>query len=80
MDKETLNRANEITKNIALLKKEIHDLEVNPTIRYVKEIRRVIIPKVYSDITIDLSEEDAGALIELRKKKVAELEEELKSL
>lgn len=80
MDREILNRANEITNSIALLNNEICDLGANPTVKYVKTIQRAVIPKACVDVTIVLSKEDINALKEVRRKKIAKLEEELKRL
>lgn len=96
MDKQTLNKANEIKQRIEELQKEIEEFPryiVDPK-EYKKSghmyVKRLLIreryklkvPKGYfqKDLEFELSEEDLQALVELRQKKIAELEEELKSL
>lgn len=96
MNKETLNRANQIKQQIEQLQKEIDEFP-----RYivdqkeyeksghmyikrllVRERYRLRVPKgIYlKDLEFELSEEDLQALVELRQKKVKELEKELEEL
>lgn len=96
MDKGTLNRANEIKRKIDALKKEIEEFPryiVNRE-EYEKSghmyIKRLIIrerwklkvPKGFfqNDLEFELSEEDLQSLVDLRQKKVKELEKELEQL
>lgn len=96
MDKETLNRASEIKRKIEELQKEIEEFpryiidrkEYEKSGRmYVKrflvrERYKLRVPKGYfcDDLEFELSEEDLQALVDIRKQKIKELEEELEKL
>lgn len=96
MDKETLDRANEIKSIIEKLQREIKEFP-----RYildqkeyeksghmyvkrllVRERYKLRVPKGYyvKDLEFELSEEDLRALVDLRIQKVKELEKELENL
>lgn len=96
MNKLTLDRANEIKAKIEALEKEIKELPryIIDHKEYKKSghmyIGRYLIRERYKikifkgqfspDFEIELSEEDLQALIEIRQRKIAKLEEELKNL
>ncbi len=96
MDKETLDRANEIKIEIEKLQREIKEFP-----RYIlnqkeyeksghmyvkrlleRERYKLRVPKGYyvKDLEFELSEEDLRALVDLRIQKVKELEKELENL
>ncbi len=96
MDKETLDRANEIKIEIEKLQREIKEFP-----RYILDqkeyeksghmyVKRLLereryklrVPKGYyaKDLEFELSEEDLRALVDLRIQKVKELEKELENL
>ena len=96
MNRETLDRADEIKRKIEELEKEIAEFpryiidhkEYEKSGRMyvrrflIRERYKLKVPKGYfsKDLEFELSEEDLQALVELRKRKVTELEEELKKL
>lgn len=96
MDKGTLNKANQIKQQIEQLQKEIDEFPryIVDRKEYEKSghmyIKRFImrerwklkVPKgVFTkDLEFELSEEDLQALVELRQRKVKELEKELEEL
>lgn len=96
MDKETLNRASEIKRKIEELQKEIEEFPRYIIDRkeyeksghmYVKrflvrERYKLRVPKGHfcDGLEFELSEEDLKALVDIRKQKIKELEEELKKL
>ncbi len=95
MDKETLDRANEIKIEIEKLQREIKEFPryiLDPKEyeksghMYVKRLLvreryKLIVPKgIVKDLEFELSEEDLRALVDLRIQKVKELEKELENL
>ena len=96
MDKKTLNRANEIKREIEKLQKEINEFPryiINQKeyeesgCMYVKrflvrERYKLKVPKgcFVEDLKFELSEEDLQALVGLRVQKIRELEKELEDL
>lgn len=96
MNRETLKRAEEISEEIKRLENEINELPryiidkrayKESGNMYVKRILerykfKVRIPHGYfqKDLELEMSEEDLQALVELRVKKVKELEKELEEL
>lgn len=96
MDKGTLNKANQIKQQIEQLQKEIDEFPryIVDRKEYEKSghmyIKRFImrerwklkVPKgiFTKDLEFELSEEDLQALVELRQRKVKQLEKELEEL
>lgn len=90
MDKETLNKAIEIKKEIEYLEADIKLLPITTHKRILKEIigklKRnynklyVVETYTYSKEVIALNEEDINCLIELRVKRIKNLKEELENL
>lgn len=96
MDKGTLDKANQIKQQIEQLQKEIDEFpryivdrkeyEKNGRMHIKRFIMRerwkLKVPKgiFTKDLEFELSEEDLQALVELRQKKVKQLEKELEEL
>ena len=90
MDKETLNKAIEIKKEIEYLEADIKLLPITTHKRILREVfgklKRnhnklcVIETFTYNKEVIALNEEDINCLIELRVKKIKNLKEELENL
>ena len=90
MDKETLNKAIEIKKEIEYLEADIKLLPITTHKRTLKEIignlkrnyRKLYVVETYtySKEVIALNEEDINCLIELRVKRIKNLKEELENL
>ena len=90
MDKETLNKAIEIKKEIEYLEADINLLPITTHKRILKEIigklkrnyRKLYVVETYtySKEVIALNEEDINCLIELRVKRIKNLKEELENL
>ena len=90
MDKETLNKAIEIKKEIEYLEAEIKLLPITTHKRILKNIigklKRnhnklyVVETYTYNKEVIALNEEDINCLIELRVKRIKNLKEELENL
>ena len=90
MDKETLNKAIEIKKEIEYLEADINLLPFTTHKRILKEIigklkrnyRKLYVVETYTynKEVIALNEEDINCLIELRVKRIKNLKEELENL
>ena len=90
MDKETLNKAIKIKKEIEYLEAEIKLLPITTHKRILKEIigklkrnyRKLYVVETYtySKEVVALNEEDINCLIELRVKRIKNLKEELENL
>lgn len=96
MNKATLDRANEINQQIKDLRQQIEEFPryiIDPR-EYKKSghmyVRRLLIRERYKikipkgnfspNLEFELSEEDLQALVDIRKRKVEKLEEELENL
>lgn len=77
MERNVLEKANELTTEIERLNKEIVELPVNKLLRKYKfKAGRYI----FRDFEIELTKDDIKALIDLRLNRVKELEKELEEL
>ena len=77
MKRDVLEKANELTAEIRRLKKEIVDM---PLHRLLKRYKYKAEYSNYGDLIMELTNEDIKALIDLRLKRVKELEKELEVL
>ena len=84
MQKEIVDKANEIIKQINQLNLEITELSYKTPSKLFKKYKYTICSRWYGDTRTDkefkMTNEDREALIGLRKKKVKELEGELEML
>ncbi len=96
MNKETLEKANEIKRKIEKLQQEIKEFPryILDSKEYEKSghmyVKRLLVRERYKlrvprgcyvkDLEFELSEEDLQALVDLRIQKVEELEKELENL
>ena len=82
MDKSTLEKANDIKCKIESLKEENNLLSYAnvPHCYLFKSFKKLILSRTCTDGYITITVEDAKAMIELRKQRIAELEKELEQL
>lgn len=81
MQRETVDRANEILDEISKLRFEIEMMFTRTS--FLRKRRNKIIFKLFDkeeNIEIRLSDDDSKALMDLRKRKIEELEKELEKL
>lgn len=84
MNKQTLEKAKDIECSIECLNDEVRHLSVidDESLFLLNAFKKAMYKRFYckKDVEISITKDDAQAMIELRKKKIAELEKELERL
>lgn len=76
---ETISRIKELLKEIEKTKSEIKVLKTQKNCTFVREYNVILLETVIKKYEIDLSEEDVQMLINLREKRIEEIEREMDS-